>query len=88
MSECRDCKLWKRQGKSHWGNCPIAECFGEVDMGADEPSCPAFDNGEYDKAVGELIEKVERFRMYQTSDIDDVLVQAIIAVEAARGGKK
>jgi hypothetical protein len=91
MSECQDCKLWKRQGESQWGTCPIAVSFGSEDTDAVEPACPAFDDGAKDrqieaerKAVDEMLKEFYEMLFTYTSNALD---RAIAAVEAARKGR-
>lgn len=53
---CGECKWWNKYPttKNNVGPCPI---LGIRD--ADASACPAFDDGEYEKAVDLLIEEAE-----------------------------
>jgi hypothetical protein len=77
MSEtkiCGECR-WSPLGSYTGGPCRLG--IRSFPCGSEDPACPAFDDGEYDKAVSELVDAV------CDGETKDWIMDKVAAVEAA-----
>ncbi len=79
---CGECKWWVRNGDAPlWGRCaPVRHNCPAVTIGGGRPPCPAFDDGEFKKAVRELADIMKRFRehllfSFDVSELDDSIAK-------------